>query len=172
MSPAEQTQAALRNLLGDLEIDLAALERLAANVSADPGLASDPQIDRGARAVLAVDLHQYYTALESALERVARAIDGTVPSGPRSHEELLRQAAHPIADVRPELLNPAAYSELAQLLSFRHFFRHAYLVELDWKRLEEHRARIGRVHPSVMASFDALKEHLRASIEALARLPS
>lgn len=168
MSPQQLAQAALRNLLGDLELDLEALDKLAARIAQDPGPSTEPAGDRGARAALAVDLHQYYTALESALERVARTVDGIVPSGPRSHDDLLRQAAHAIAGVRPAIVDSKTFGELTQLLAFRHFFRHAYLVELDWSRLEEHRARVGRTHPELQRGFAALTAHLVATLGALA----
>lgn len=169
MSPQQLAQAALRNLLGDLELDLEALDKLAARIAQDPGPAQDPIVDRGARAALAIDLHQLYTALESALERVARTVDGVVPAGPRSHDDLLRQAAHPVAGVRPAIFDAKTFGELTQLLSFRHFFRHAYVVELDWSRLEEHRARVARVHPALRQGFDSLSAHLLATLDALGR---
>lgn len=39
----------------------------------------------------AVALHAWYTGLESALERVARALDAEVPEGERWHRDLLSQ---------------------------------------------------------------------------------
>lgn len=89
------------------------------------------------------------------------------PSGPRSHEELLSQMAVAIPDVRPAVLDEATLAGLSSLLSFRHFFRHAYAVELDWARLEEHRARVGRVHPAIVAGLAALAAHVRASLAVL-----
>jgi len=63
-------------------------KRLAA---VDPfGAASDEE--RGTRAVLALGLHRWYSAIESILERTERAF-GTLPAGPDWHAELLEGAA-------------------------------------------------------------------------------
>jgi hypothetical protein len=40
-----------------------------------------------------VALHGWYTALETALGRVTRTIDATVPEGQSSHRDLLSDAA-------------------------------------------------------------------------------
>jgi hypothetical protein len=90
---------------------------------------------------VAVEVHRYYTAFEVIAERVAKALDGVMPSGPRWHEELLSQIRRDIAGVRPALIDAETHVELTRLLSFRHFFRHAYSVELDWTRLQEPRPR-------------------------------
>ena len=42
-----------------------------------------------------------------------------------------------VEGVRPAVLSGATAGALRRLLGFRHFFRHAYAVDLDGARLEE-----------------------------------
>ena len=78
-----------------------------------------------------------YSAIESALARIARLLDDSPPDGPDWHQALLTAMALDIEGVRPAVLSKPAQTALRRLLGFRHFFRHAYAVELDGTRLEE-----------------------------------
>jgi hypothetical protein len=118
-------------------------------------------------ALAALSLHGWYTALESALERIARSVDREVPSGPRSHAELLSQMAAEIPNVRPAILPRSLLPELLAVLTFRHFFRHAYAVELDPDRLEREGRRVSRIGPAVDETLDALDGFLASAIERL-----
>ena len=88
----------------------------------------------------AVALHHAYGALESALTRIARAIDDGLPEVPEWHQALLHVMSLPIESVRPAVLASETYALLQRLLGFRHFFRHAYAIEFDGARLEDLRA--------------------------------
>jgi hypothetical protein len=91
LTAAEMTRPRLARLLKELKPDRGALVRLSeelANFARE--LAAAPA-QRPLLAVVAVDLHDYYTALESLLERTARLLDGDVPSGHEWHRELLAQ---------------------------------------------------------------------------------
>jgi hypothetical protein len=80
-------------------------------------------------------LHHLYTACEAALERVVREVDGSTPSGPHSHRELLEWARVAVPSVRPRLISQSTFDALARLLSFRHAYRHGYAMRLEWSRL-------------------------------------
>ena len=75
---AEDREAMLR-CLGDIH---AALPHFAPPGPARPWMA-----------LVAVALHGWYTGLETAIERVARAIDQRIPSGENWHRALLSQEA-------------------------------------------------------------------------------
>src|SRR5581483_7118488 len=79
----------------------------------------------------AASLHGWYTAVESMFERVAREFDHRIPKGERRHRDLLEQMTLEIPGVRRPVIEKALERELSELLKFRHFFRHAYNVELD-----------------------------------------
>lgn len=86
-------------------------------------------------ALLAVDMHSYYTALETLLTRLLVGIEGRAPQGESAHAQLLREACRSVEGVRPALLAPDLRDTVDELRRFRHFFRHAYALELRHDRL-------------------------------------
>ncbi len=71
-------------------------------------------------------LHDAYTALEQAIERLVVAVDGDRPAGRDSHRQLLDRAARPVEGLRGAVLPDALRQDLYGLLAFRHVFRHKY----------------------------------------------
>jgi hypothetical protein len=71
-------------------------------------------------------LHNCYGAIESALERLIAAVDGTLPTGSAYYADLLRRAATPVPGVRPAMIGGELAADLDRLRRFRHAFRHAY----------------------------------------------
>jgi hypothetical protein len=118
--------------------------------------------DPAALALAAVALHGWYTGLESILERIARQLDREVPEGDRWHRELLAQASAEIPRVRPPVLPREVVPELRELLSFRHFFRHAYGIVLDPVRIDANLVRLARIEPAVGAALDWFNAFLAA----------
>ncbi len=160
---ADAVRARLSRLLREAGIDRAALCRLAAELAAfAPGLAADPA-DRPRQALLAVDLHDYYTAIETLFERVARSIDGDVPAGADWHRELLVQMASDIPGVRAALLDDDLHTWLSGLRAFRHFFRHAYGVTLANERLLQQADELQARHPVLLTRLDALLAQVDAA---------
>jgi hypothetical protein len=123
--------------------------------------------DPGALAQAAVALHHGYGAIESALERVARSLEGSLPTGRDWHVALLENMSLDIEGVRPRILSDESLRLLRGLLAFRHFFRHAYAVSLEAPRLEVLRADILTSRSSLEKDFDLLDAHLaRAASES------
>lgn len=91
-----------------------------------------------ARAALA--LHHAYGAVESALTRIARTVEGSVPDGAEWHQALLSSMTLDLEGVRPPVLGAETASVLRRLLAFRHFLRHAYTAPLERERLQSLRA--------------------------------
>lgn len=169
MTALEATEAALRRLLAEVRADLSLASEVAARVAAARGGSSGTPCDEAARAYLAVELHRYYSAIEAAFERISRVVDGLPPAGDSWHRDLLRQMSLDVPGVRPAVIEPAVAGDLSHLLSFRHFFRHAYAVELDWTHLSAHQTRVGRVHPEVLRGVERVLAHLEAVLASLDR---
>jgi len=74
-------------------------------------------------------LHSLYNGFENILKQISRAKGLTVPTGPGWHQDLLRLVTE--ADVIDEQLQ----DRLRPYLAFRHFFVHAYTVQLDPERM-------------------------------------
>ncbi len=150
--------AALQRARAEVAADLTTFEARVDELAGLPPLADDnPAI----LAQAAVALHHAYGAVESALLRVARLLEGDAPQGPDWHQALLGSMALDIDGVRPAVLSVDSRDDLRRLLSFRHFFRHAYSVRLDADRLTELRAVAVRLRPALRTDFERLDGVLR-----------
>ena len=129
MSPADITKNELLALVAEIRDDLGAVARLVpALLQARKAVehAGDPMQIMAAAGYL----HQLYTATESIHERIVRLLDGAVPTGERWHHDLLTRVGIEVPGVRPAVLTSVTRARLARLLRFRHFFRHAYRIDL------------------------------------------
>lgn len=168
MSPQETgAAAALARLLGELEQDHSAMLRRSDELGELLGRWPQAQTDRAQVIVAAVALHGWYTAMETLLERIARTVDREVPSGSRSHAELLSQMMVAIPHVRPAVLSRTDEPALLALLAFRHFFRHAYAVELDPLRVEQEIRRLLQVAASVNQHLAQFQDFVSSALKRL-----
>lgn len=110
----------------------------------------------------AVALHHAYGAVEAAFARVAGLLEGSVPSGADWHGRLLHAMSLEIPSVRPAVLGPSSRDGLRRLLAFRHFFRHAYSVDLDPEQPSELRRVAVEVRAPLGRDLDALDDFLAA----------
>jgi hypothetical protein len=147
--------APLQRLRAEIKFDREALQKRLDELET---VALESDADAASCAHAAVALHHAYGAVESIMERIARTIDGDLPTGPDWHQALLHAMGLEIDGVRPALLSRASVAVLRQVLSFRHFFRHAYAVELDPARLADLRRVLVESAPQLdaeLAAFDA-----------------
>ena len=85
--------------------------------------------------ILGSVLHSFYNGLENIFEIIAKNIDGVIPTGNKSHQELLHQMASENSK-RDEVIDEKLYIKLREYATFRHFYRHAYSFQLNWKKLK------------------------------------
>ncbi len=172
MSAESRASAAmLARLLVEVDEDRRGLaKRMADAHEAKRRMGAQPS-DAGALALAAVALHGWYTGVETIFERIARELDGDVPRGDRWHRELLAQMAAEIPGTRPAVVDISLVTDLAALLAFRHFFRHAYAVTFDPGHLENELARLVRTEGPVNVALDAFEAFVRAALSALAAPP-
>lgn len=85
--------------------------------------------------ILGSVLHSFYNGVENIFEIIAKNIDNSVPTGNKSHQELLHQMASENG-IRNEVINEELYSKLKEYATFRHFYRHAYSFQLKWEKME------------------------------------
>lgn len=158
----------LTRLSAELAADRAALDARATELG---DLVSrwdrDGSLPRADLVLAAVNLHGWYTGLEAALERVARLLDQTVPTGASWHTDLLAQMQLEVPGVRPAIVPVASLRKLHELRRFRHFFRNAYVLNLDPLRVRERAKELLQVHPSLASSFHRLEDHLQAVLREL-----
>jgi hypothetical protein len=169
MKEPEIGAARIRRLLAEIRADRRALAIRADEIA---GLAGAPAADSRPReraGALALALDRTYTALESIFERIARSLEGGLPSGADWHRSLLQNAKLAIPNVRPAILKEEVVDAADQLRRFRHFLRHAYGAELDLGRLENLAAvwlGIGSLLDSDLDYFEKFLEDLADQVQA------
>lgn len=166
--PPSPSLARLARLLRELDLDVGALAARAAECGDLLALGDQRPLSRPELVLLAVNLHGWYTGLETLLERVASLYDREVPSGSTWHADLLAQMGTTVPGWRPALVPEAVLGDLHELRRFRHFFRNAYVLELDPTRVRAQAERLRRVAPEVSAGIASFRGHLDEVISRLA----
>lgn len=167
MSPEQRMSlATLSRLKRELQADVSALRMRQQEVQESIDRWGEPP-DKAVVTFGAAAIHAWYTALEGALERAARILDGDVPSGDRWHQDLLSQAFTEVPGVRPAVLTEALQPDLLACLAFRHFFRHAYAVVLNPDKVKAELERLDRLADGVAGEVEAF---MRFVSDAMAQL--
>lgn len=95
-------------------------------------LKSPDQIEISAVAAM---LHSFYSGVEKIFKLVGKEIDEVVPKSITWHTDLLQQMSHPTPS-RKNLISQKMVTMLLEYLNFRHFFRHAYTMQLEWRKMK------------------------------------
>ncbi|MBM4321057.1 MAG: hypothetical protein FJ125_14170 [Deltaproteobacteria bacterium] len=167
MSPSDTVRARLSRLLAEAATELEALERIHSELAQYAPQLGSAAVGRPILALVAVDLHDYYTALETVFERVARLLDGDMPVGPDWHRELVEQMAAELPPLRAPVIGPGQRRWLHTLRNFRRFCRHAYAARLDPAQLESHAGSVLGEHSGLVASLGTLLEEVRQLRDSL-----
>ncbi len=75
-------------------------------------------------------LHNFYNGVENILKQCLYAENIPVPSGSSSHKDLL------VTSVENQILSQETILRLGEYLAFRHFFVHAYALDLYADKME------------------------------------
>ncbi len=112
-------------------------------------------------ASLSVLLHAFYNGLENIFARIARKIDGELPTGPNWHQDLLAQMQRETASRKIVVVSAATAIDLQEYLGFRHFARHAYPLDLEWDLMKDLIERLPELHTRVLGEIGAFVEYLK-----------
>ena len=99
-------------------------------------------------------LYDFYKQLENIFEHIAREIDKALPAGEEWHKALLQQMAEP-RTTRVPVLSEKTFTELQDLLGFRHVFVYIYGAKLDYEQMLKNAERVNKVFPSVSKELNA-----------------
>lgn len=124
-------EAQLSLLRASLTAQRQEIERIFAKIEERRGKKEDPVYLES----LSYQLHNLYSAFEDLFKIIAGFFENRIEERARYHRELLWRMKIPIEGVRPAMLSEESYKLLDSLRAFRHFFRHAYGVELDSKKV-------------------------------------
>ena len=105
-------------------------------------------------------VHNIYNGLEDVMKVVCENVDGHVPAGVSSHQNILDQMASPRNGARAALVSEHLYDDLFQLKGFRHVVNHGYAIGLDEAQVIENLERADRVLPLFLNAVRALDEDL------------
>jgi len=103
-----------------------------------------------------------YTGMEDILRGLLALVDGYVPTGETSHQDILDQAAMPVEGVRPAIISAPVYTALAALKNFRHFERHNYRFRFNDMLVTENVGRAEELVPDFSRDVEAFIEMLSA----------
>jgi hypothetical protein len=106
-------------------------------------------------------INNYYSAVEDLCRIVAAAFENNITNASRWHSELIDRMTLDVAGVRPPLFSNETAQLLHRLRSFRHFFRHAYRVELDEGEVRQNLERLKEAHPLLLADVERFLAQLR-----------
>jgi len=85
---------------------------------------------------VALNLHGFYSGLENIFEKIASAVDGTVPSAANWHKELLNQMCMEVPNIRPAVISGNLCEMLEEYRGFRHVVRNVYTHHLNPEKME------------------------------------
>lgn len=116
-------------LRSEIERDLQRLDRLFKNFSI-----SYMQYEKTSEYAKLVEsafyINQIYTGFEKIFKSIARTFENSIDED-YWHKSLLERMSLEIKGIRPALLSQNSFEYLNELRAFRHFFRHAYDVEIE-----------------------------------------
>ncbi|MGB3765162.1 MAG: hypothetical protein WA947_01280 [Phormidesmis sp.] len=126
----------LRELAGDLEMELAKLHELQLQVQAlQRDIVEAPRYAASFYESLALKFHNFYTGCERIFSLISTALNGGVSKSADWHRRLLSRMTVDRED-RKAVITVETEKQLQEFLGFRHVVRNIYGFELDVEKLD------------------------------------
>jgi hypothetical protein len=152
-------RARLTLLISDIKAQMGVIEAIYKKLDVRAaGLQPDDEIQLESAAY---QLHNLYNAVEDLLQLVAAHFENQIEGVGRWHTALLRRMNQDVEGVRPALLSDESYFLLNGLRSFRHFFRHAYAVPIEYAQLQINLDKVRRLLPCLKRDIEQFLHRLQ-----------
>ncbi|NCJ07723.1 hypothetical protein GS597_14635 [Synechococcales cyanobacterium C] len=109
---------------------------------------------------VAYQLHNFYSAIEDLFRIIANFFENNVSETARWHSLLLQRMTQPVQGIRPAVITAESYALLNALRGFRHFFRHAYGVSIEFAQLQSNLQKARQLKPMVDKDIQAFLQAL------------
>lgn len=100
---------------------------------------------------LATLIHNFYNGVENILKQIFQLKSIKIPTGLSWHQELLLKAKN------ENIVSEKLADKLKEFLGFRHFFTHAYALDL-------HPSRIESLIEKIVETFNEFKEEINNNL--------
>ena len=110
---------------------------------------------------VAYQIHNFYNAVEDLLKTIAVQFENQIADTSRWHQLILQRMTQEIVGVRPAFLSQSSFTALNALRGFRHFFRHAYGVAIDYDQLMANLNRFREVLPLLEQDVERFLQQLQ-----------
>lgn len=112
---------------------------------------------------LAYQIHNLYNAIEDLFKIIATAFENQIKETGQWHTALLNRMMQAIPGMRPALVSQDTYILLNGLKGFRHFFRHAYGVPIEYAQLQINLDKARHLRSALRYDVDRFLEQLNES---------